>query len=348
MLRLRHGIVVSADPLTVRVRDEDRRAWADVGLVGAVQRGDEVLVNVEALDLGLGSGGFDIVHANLTRGLDDPGTDGPRVMKLNYTSLQHAVIPVEPPLPDGEAPESVRPSRHPPVAACLLHGQLPAVAWAFRRARPGLRLGYVQAAGGALPGTLSRIVGELREGGLLVAHITAGPSYGGEHEAITLHGALHAAAERLGWDAVVIAPGPGILGSATALGHGGMAALDAVHAAGALGMEPILCPRVSDADPRSRHRGPSHHVRAVLELALCPMSIAVPEGDEQIAESIGELAGDRNRVTSAAADLDGYARSGLPRRTMGRDIDEEASFFACGLAAGHLLAESAAAATEDR
>ena len=31
--------------------------------------GDELVVNVQARDLGLGSGGFDIVHVNLTRGL---------------------------------------------------------------------------------------------------------------------------------------------------------------------------------------------------------------------------------------------------------------------------------------
>lgn len=341
MLRLRRGIVVSADPLTVRVDGQDRRAWADVATVGAVHRGDEVLVNVEALDLGLGSGGFDLVHANLTRGLDAPGAAERHVMKLNYTSLQHAVIPVEPPLPDGKAPTSVRPARRPAVVACLLHGQLPAVAWAFRRARTGLRLGYVQAAGGALPGALSRMIRELREGGLLAGHVTAGSAYGGEHEAITLHGALHAAAEPLGWDAVVVAPGPGILGSATALGHGGMAALDALHAAFSLGMDPLLCPRVSDADPRPRHRGLSHHVHAVLELALHPLSIAAPEGHEAIAASIREAAGERHRVLSAPADLDGYAHSGLPRRTMGRDLDEEPSFFACGLAAGHLLAGAA-------
>ncbi len=29
-----------------------------------------MIVNVQALDLGLGSGGFDVVHVNLTRGLD--------------------------------------------------------------------------------------------------------------------------------------------------------------------------------------------------------------------------------------------------------------------------------------
>ena len=46
-----------------------RPAIADLTLVGRAEVGDEVIVNVQALDLGLGSGGFDIVHANLTRGL---------------------------------------------------------------------------------------------------------------------------------------------------------------------------------------------------------------------------------------------------------------------------------------
>ena len=36
-----------------------------------------MIVNTEALDLGLGSGGFDIVHVNLTRGLDGR-RDAPR------------------------------------------------------------------------------------------------------------------------------------------------------------------------------------------------------------------------------------------------------------------------------
>ncbi len=50
-----------------------RTAIADVALVGRSRVGDELIVNVEALDLGLGSGGFDVVHANLTRGVADAG-----------------------------------------------------------------------------------------------------------------------------------------------------------------------------------------------------------------------------------------------------------------------------------
>ncbi len=134
----------------------------------------------------------------------------------------------------------------------------------------------MQTGGGALPGSLSRDVAELRERNLLCGHVTASPAYGGEHEALSVPGALDAAAHRLGWDAILAGPGPGIIGSATQLGHGGMTALDTAHAALALGMTTLLSPRLSAADPRDRHRGVSHHTLTVFELLLAPVTVGRP------------------------------------------------------------------------
>ncbi len=229
-----------------------------------------MIVNVEALDLGLGSGGFDIVHANLTRGLHGERDADAHVMKLNYTSLQHAVTPVEDErleLPVGR-----------PVAVLALHGQLAAVAWAFAQSSPGGRLGYVQTEGGALPGGHSRAVRALRGSGLLAGHLTAGAAFGGEGEAITTAGALHHGLRALGWDAAVCGPGPGIVGSSSALGHGGMSALDSAHAALALGCPTLLVARMSTSDDRERHRGISHHTLTVLDLLLEPVTVALPAG----------------------------------------------------------------------
>src|SRR3954447_8235598 len=192
MLRLRRGIVSGVDPLVVRVGEEERPAWSDESLVGEIREGDEVILNIEALDLELGSGGFDVVHVNLTRGLDAPGTAAATAMKLNYTSLQHPVEPVE--ALDGEGGW-----RDIPVLVLSLHGQLAPAAWAAGRAGREIRVGYVQTAGGALPGRLSRDVAELRRRGLLRGHVTAGPAYGGELEALTAVGAFRAAGP-LGWD----------------------------------------------------------------------------------------------------------------------------------------------------
>jgi hypothetical protein len=336
LLKLRRGVVVEADPLTVEVDGERRPAWADRRLVGECEAGDEVIVNTEALDLGLGSGGFDVVHVNLTRGLAAEGASDVHVMKLNYTSLQHPVDPVEVDYDDAAERSAARP----PLLVIHLHGHLAPAAWAAAQATPGLRLGYVQTAGGALPGSMSKVVGELRERGLLAGHITVAPCYGGEHEAISLVGALDAAAERLGWEAIVACPGPGILGSATRYGHGGMAALDSAHAGLALGLPTIVAPRLSAADPRPRHRGISHHTEAVLTLALAPVRVAAPAGDAEAVEALRAACGDRHVLDEQPADVEAYAASGLPVTTMGRHIGDDPSFFAAALAGGRALAEA--------
>jgi hypothetical protein len=350
-LKLRRGVVVGEDPLTVEVDSERRAAWADTTLLGEMRKGDEVVVNVEALDLGLGSGGFDVVHVNLTRGLTGGGGAGEHVMKLNYTSLQHPVEPVERSLggadgaePGGEAgPGDRRSAVPPPVLVLPLHGHLAPAVWAAAQAAPGARVGYVQTGGGALPGSYCRDVAELRERELLCDHVTAAPSYGGEHEALSVAGALDAAFGRLGWDAAIAGPGPGIIGSGTWLGHGGVAALGAAHAALALGMRTLLSPRLSEADPRERHRGVSHHTLAVLELLLGGVEVPVPVGDAaderrtDVTAQLAEAVGPRHRLREAPVDLDGYAASGLPARTMGRDLSEDRLFFAAALAAGRAL-----------
>jgi hypothetical protein len=333
-LKLRRGVVVSADPLTVEVDGERRSAWADTSLLGEMREGDEVVVNVEALDLGLGSGGFDVVHVNLTRGLESGGPDGEHVVKLNYSSLQHAVEPVEPAADEEGGGEPV------PVLVLPLHGHLAPAAWAAAQAAPGLKVGYVQTAGGALPGSFSRDVAELRKRDLLCGHITAAPSYGGEHEAISTAGALDAANRRFDWDAVIAGPGPGIIGSDTRLGHGGIAALDTAHASLALGLPTLLSPRLSGSDPRERHRPVSHHTLTVMQLLLGAVQVPVPSSEPVPIAVLATAAGWRHRLHEAPVDLNGYQASKLPAQTMGRTITEDPLFFAAALASGRALGES--------
>jgi hypothetical protein len=51
--------------------------------------------------------------------------------------------------------------------------------------------------------------------------------------------------------------------------------------------------------------------------------------------------GGLHRVREMPVDLAGYAETGLQRRTMGRDLDEDPLFFAAPLAAGAALAAAA-------
>ncbi len=370
MLKLRRATVAEAgsrdgpeQDLVVELDGRLRPAIADVALLGPVEVGDEVVVNTQALDLGLGSGGFDIVHVNLTRGLAADGEAQANVMKLNYTSLQHTITPVE--------DEDLLLPVERPVAVLALHGQLAATAWAFAQAAPRRRLGYVQTEGGALTGGHSRTVRTLRASGLLAGHLTAGAAHGGEGEAITTAGALHHGLRTLGWDAAVCGPGPGIVGSGSPLGHGGMFALDSAHAALALGCPTVLVARMSSGDERARHRGISHHTLTVLDLLLQPVTVALPAGmrspvGAELRSGLGAIfdgvvPGRTDRALDverpvriarhdwrrALVDLPSYASSGLPAETMGRGLTEDPLFFAAALAGGSVLAELAETGLND-
>ncbi len=232
-----------------------------------MQVGDEVLVNVQARELGLGSGGFDILHANLTRGLGLESEPGAHVMVLPYTPVQHAVRHVE----EGGALAADLAGM--PVVCCTLHSQLAPVCAGLGAAR----VAYVQLAGGALPVSLSDTVRALKARQLVETAIGVGSCFGGDAQAVGVPSAL-AWAAAAGFDAVVCAVGPGIVGTGSALGHGGVATAEAANVARALGGSPILAVRVSFGDPRERHHGVSHHTRAVLGLCLGAPAVAWPAG----------------------------------------------------------------------
>src|SRR4029079_3123823 len=71
------------------------RAYALTQLTGPVEVGDRVVVNVTAVELELGTGGWHVVHWNLERTDWSPQPTGSG-MKLPYTSLQVDVANAEP------------------------------------------------------------------------------------------------------------------------------------------------------------------------------------------------------------------------------------------------------------
>ena len=171
-------------------------------------------------------------------------------MKLNYTSLQHPVEPVEvaararrgarAPTP----PVARDPAARPPRAGRLGGG---------RRRGPGCGSATSRAPAAALPGALSRDVAELRERGLLCGHVTAGPGLRrrarGDQRSSA---ALDAAARRLGWDAVdrrARARDPRLGDPARPRRDGG--ARRRPRGARARAADAASAPRLSSADPRA-------------------------------------------------------------------------------------------------
>jgi hypothetical protein len=322
MLSLRRGTVTAVSERLVglvRLEVDGRPCLAYPRLTGPVALGDEVVVNVQAVELGLGSGGFDILYANLTRGLDLPPELGAHVMKLPYTPLQHAVRHAEEEAETG--PEALGGL---PVVCCSLHSQVAPVCAALGTDHA---VAYVQLAGGALPVSLSDTVRTLRERGHLRAAIAPGSIVDGDLACVTVASALLWCAGA-GMETIVCSIGPGVVGTNSRMGHGAVAAAEAANAASALGGTPILAPRLSDADERDRHRGVSHHTLAAIELSLGAVKIAWPAG-RPVPYEVGAV---------EEVDVSGWeeACAGLPLSHMGRGPGEDPWFFAAAFAAGRL------------
>src|SRR5262249_21227914 len=160
-------------------------ALAYPALTGEPEPGDAVLLNVNALALGLGTGGYALVVAlpdRLPADADRPG----HVVKARYTPLQAVVLAAD-------ADDSPHPAAlvaadtmgGVPVVTADLHSALPAVLAGVHADRPDARVGYVMTDGGALPAWFSRTLDGL--GGRLAGVVTVGQAFGGDLEATNVH-----------------------------------------------------------------------------------------------------------------------------------------------------------------
>jgi hypothetical protein len=335
VIRWRSGTVTAIGPawrgaLQLAVAVERRsgddpaevRALAYPELVGAPAVGDRVLLNANALALGLGTGGYALVVAVPDRLPADRPFDG-HLVKARYTPLQ-PIVADEPPV-DSDDLEGL------PVVTADLHSALPAILAGVRADAPDARVAYLMTDGGALPAWFSRSLDALA--GALSGVVTVGQAFGGDLEAASLHSGLLAARHVLGADIAIVTQGPGNLGTGTRWGFSGVAVGEAVNAAAVLGGRPVGALRVSAADPRPRHRGVSHHsLTAYGRVALARADIAVPAGLEL---DLSTLAARHRIVTVHTDGLDAALRASPAKlSTMGRGLDEDYPYFLAGAAAG--------------
>ncbi len=312
--------VLAERPGLQRVATDAGRAYALTDLVGPVAPGDRVVLNTTAVELGLGTGGWHVVHWNLAREAWSQAGPG-HIMKVRYTSLQHDTGAAEEDHPD-------LPSTVPglPVVACSLHSQVAVVAAVVRHLAPSARIAYVMTDGAALPLALSDLVHGLRERGVLDTTITAGHAFGGELEAVAVPSALALARHVAGADMAIVGMGPGVVGTASALGTTAVEVAAIIDAADQMGARVALCSRASSADARPRHQGVSHHVHTILGLAAARPELPVP------ADLAGELVG--SSVVDAPDAAAVLTALDLQVTTMGRGPTDDPAFFAAASSAG--------------
>ena len=324
----------------VTVNGASLRALAYPALVGSPRVGDRVLLNVTALEAGLGTGGYALVVAIPDRLPADSGIAG-HIVKSRYTPLQ--VMTGSADEQGSEYHESLKSADSLsglPVVVADLHSALPAILAGLYSTADSPRVAYVMTDGGALPAWFSRTVAGLREAGWLAATVTTGQSFGGDLEAVTVHSGLLTARHAVGADVAIVAQGPGNLGTGTKWGYSGVAAGEAVNAAATLGGRPVASLRVSFADPRERHQGISHHsLTAYGQVALARADVVVPALPEpqatRVASDAVPLASRHNLVT---VPVDGLAEAlracPVPLSTMGRSLEQDLAYFLAAAAAG--------------
>jgi hypothetical protein len=330
--------------LTVDVPDDgDVHALAYPSLVGTPEVGDEVLLNTTAWAQMLGTGGYALVVAVPDRLPPDPTGQG-HLVKARYSPMQVTVQGVDE--QDTEHHQTIADADDlggMPVVVADLHSALPAVLIGALASDPDLRVAYVMTDGGALPASFSRNVGALAPS--LAGVITVGQAFGGDLEAVTVHTGLLAARHVLNADLAIVTQGPGNLGTGTPWGFSGVAAGEACNAVTVLGGQAIGALRISDADPRPRHRGVSHHsLTAFGRVALGGVTLVAPRGlTSDLGGQVDEdLASQPKRNPVVWVDTDGLdvalGLSPVPLRTMGRGYPEERAYFLAAAAAGRYAA----------
>lgn len=341
MMRVRKAQVVEARQsrkglarLLVTLGDQPPvRAYALDPWCEGIEAGDEVLVNTTASELRLGSSEGLVVLANLTR---PEAGDSPLAneMKLRYAASQVAPGATVSDL----ATEAVQLAGIPVVVA-ELHSALAPILGALRLAsRKPPRVAWVVPDWNSLPVVLSETAARARELGWLEWTITCGHAYGGDLEAAGLAAGLALASEAGAEVALVIA-GPGHLGARQPFGFSGACQAEALHLAWALGGSPVFASRLSEADPRERHRGVSHHTEAILgRLLLTDVDVPLPDDlDSSYVKPIRGLC-ERTGSRVSLVPIPDYAatceEAGLCVSSMGRGWSEDRLYFDGVAAAG--------------
>ncbi|NLN17987.1 MAG: DUF3866 family protein [Firmicutes bacterium] len=352
MIRVRCGEVLSVieetehyQRLMVLVEGTENEAVSFPALVGMAKIGDQVTLNTTAVALGLGTGGqhFVMAVADAEKGLSSAG----HIMKLRYTPSQVKVLAAE----EEASPYHEllkQPTALDDLAVCVatLHSLIAPFSVAFKRQAPSARLVYVMTDGAALPARLSKLAQHLRRQGYLDAIITCGHAFGGDLEAVTVYSALQIAHRVLEAEACIVAMGPGVVGTGTALGTTALEQAPILDGANALGARSMAVPRISFADPRPRHQGLSHHSLTALGLLThSSTTITLPVLNETQTQTIiaqcrahrlipkhrlqWEDIGDVNQLLTEA---------GVQVTSMGRTPLQDPAFFATGAAAGQAAA----------
>ncbi|WP_227935070.1 DUF3866 family protein [Alkalihalobacillus deserti] len=309
-----------------------------------VEIGADVLVNVTATDLKLGTGGWDIVREIL------PVTNWSlmevqgHIMKVRYTPIQHSVLAIE--SQESEYHQQFTESfslMGSPVWLAELHSMVPLFYFVSQEIKADSRCCVIFDDQAGLALSMSDQLRALHQQDKFHS-ITVGQAFGGQFEAVTIASALQFAKNTLKADFIVISVGPGVVGTGTRFGFSGMIMSHWSHTISALEGIPIWIPRLSFADFRKRHNGLSHHTLTPLcqftfKQAVLPLPYLEGKERQKVTEQLNGYRpfqvehnihfASKDHVTDLV--IQALKTASLPIQTMGRKYGDDPLFF-CAVA----------------
>lgn len=311
-----------------------RRAVNYKNMTGDLNAGDEVIINTTAVELNLGTGGYDFVITNLSGG-DMPLNRSGHIMKIRYTPMQINVLTCEENEEYHDIFNSFKSLNGMPVIIGELHSMLAPAAIAAKYIKNNVNVSYIMTDSAALPINFSNTVKKLKKDRIIDRTITMGNAFGGDLETVNIFTSLIAAKEIAKSDLSLVMMGPGITGTDTKYGFSGTDTGFAVDAANKLGGTPYFIPRIQFNDKRQRHIGISHHSITVLkDIMSTRCNLVIPKMDKGKLDFVNKQIEDNhiNKLHNVIYE-DGYFLENANNTykykfsTMGRDYDAEKEFF---------------------
>lgn len=302
---------------------------------GDIECGDTVYLNVTASFLNLGTGGYDFVVVNATRGENLNLGSSCGIMKMKYAPCQVG-------FDYSNSNDEYNSLDGMVVLIGELHSMLPAAACSLKYILDDIKICYIMTDGGCLISGFSSSLYDLKKKGVINSSVTYGSSSGGDFEAVNIYDALIISRHIAGCDAAIVTMGPGSLGTGTKYGFSGIEQGFAIDAANTLGGVPVYIPRISFADTRCRHYGISHHTITVLsEIAKTRCQVVIPKlcsekHDIIMSQIMQNNINIRHDLVIEDSDIvfNALKYYNVDVSTMGRGLYQDRDFFiTCGCAA---------------
>ncbi|MEZ0536068.1 DUF3866 family protein [Caldicellulosiruptoraceae bacterium PP1] len=342
MIKIKKGIVTKNIKVTnniqiVEVKLNNRTSYAInfLDINNPVDINQEVLVNITANYLNLGTGGYDFI---IPQGQFENKKNG-HIMKLRYTPLQFSVLTEEE--KDKTIFERTPYLNKENIVVCELHSMIAPIAIYLKQFLPKIKISVILTDWGMLNANLSENIQYLKSKKLIDFVITCGEAFNGDFECINEINSI-ILSQQLQADVIIIGPLPGIVGTGSKFGFSTYNMIHVIEDIYRFNGQAILPIRLSKMDKRDRHKIISHHFITILNYLNAQAIIPLYKFEDNVFyDNILKII-EKYKVKHRIIYIDSLYKLDLNQHlailnTMKKGINDEKEFFDECFATAHFI-----------